>query len=108
MDKGDFDDYEPKVSSNNPADFAFEPYAVSTDIEEIKKNCALCQELPCCPDHCCDVSTSFKHRKFLELIWNCSGTLVPAKVILKYAKHTEKFSRSPLGATDLKRRTRLK
>ena len=42
MDKGDFDDYEPKISSNNPKDFAFEPYEVSTDLEEIKKNCALC------------------------------------------------------------------
>ena len=64
MDKGDFDDYEPKVSSNNPKDFAFEPYEVSTDLEEIKKNCALCQELPCCPDHCCDVSTTLKISSF--------------------------------------------
>ena len=103
MDRGDFEDYEPKVSSNNPADFAEQIYEVSNDLEEIKKNCALCQELPCCPDHCCDVSTTTKLQKFLELTCNCSGTLALAKATLKNRKHTEKSLTLPLGRINLRR-----
>jgi hypothetical protein len=32
------------------------PHRVLTDINEIEMKCELCLELPCCPDHCCDVS----------------------------------------------------
>ena len=33
------------------------PHKVKTDIDEIEMNCELCLELPCCPEHCCDVSS---------------------------------------------------
>lgn len=81
------EDYEPKVTSQALDDRYLQPYEVKTDLEEIKKNCALCQELPCCPDHCCDVSLTLKaysrKEKILET-WLIemilfSGTLELAK-----------------------------
>ena len=32
------------------------PYKIKTDIDEIEMKCELCLELPCCPEHCCNVS----------------------------------------------------
>ena len=29
-------------------------YKIETDINELKKKCALCLSLPCCPEHCCN------------------------------------------------------
>lgn len=37
----------------------YQPYVVQTDTELIKQNCELCQSLPCCPEHCCDVSYDY-------------------------------------------------
>jgi hypothetical protein len=34
----------------------FEIYQVETDPVCLKITCNLCQTLPCCPEHCCDVS----------------------------------------------------
>ncbi len=34
------------------------PYKVRTDMDEIEMKCELCLDLPCCPEHCCDVSTN--------------------------------------------------
>jgi len=33
----------------------YDPYVVKTS-DEIKEACELCQSLPCCPEHCCNVS----------------------------------------------------
>ena len=38
-------------------DELMEPYVVNTDMQAIKASCELCKTLPCCPEHCCDVST---------------------------------------------------
>jgi len=47
---------EPKFVQNKLTPDDERPYVVNTDdIEEAKLNCALCQEMPCCPEHCCDV-----------------------------------------------------
>ena len=32
------------------------PYKVKTDLDELEMKCELCLELPCCPEHCCNVS----------------------------------------------------
>ena len=32
------------------------PYKVKTDLAELEMKCELCLDLPCCPDHCCNVS----------------------------------------------------
>ena len=48
------------------------PYKVETDAEEVADKCELCLELPCCPEHCCDVSsiheTLLMLRQLLMLI----------------------------------------
>ena len=33
------------------------PYKIQTNAEEVADKCELCLELPCCPEHCCDVSS---------------------------------------------------
>ena len=32
------------------------PHKILTDMNEIEMKCQLCLDLPCCPEHCCDVS----------------------------------------------------
>ena len=64
--------YEPVFSSQKLDENFLQPYEVKTDLEELKQNCELCQELPCCPEHCCNVSITYnlnsvaKAENFLE------------------------------------------
>ncbi len=53
------------------------PYKVRTDMDEIEMKCELCLDLPCCPEHCCDVSNEpFPSLNFL--CFDYSGTLASA------------------------------
>jgi hypothetical protein len=42
---------------NNIDPEKFNPYMVETNPHAIKASCELCISLPCCPEHCCDVSS---------------------------------------------------
>ena len=47
------------VANADIYDLKPKPYQINTNKEELEFKCELCLEMPCCPEHCCDVSYSF-------------------------------------------------
>jgi hypothetical protein len=47
-----------KVNPVEKIEDFFNPYEVNINPDAVKESCELCQSLPCCPEHCCNVSLS--------------------------------------------------
>ena len=44
------------VANADLYDMKPKPYKINTNKEELEFKCELCLDMPCCPEHCCDVS----------------------------------------------------